>query len=79
MCRKSASTSQNYAKKKAALNPAKCVQKRQTPLAKQMKKNTLTYAHKAALNAEKQKDRSQKKMLMWHNNMTAPLVKRRKN
>ena len=79
MCRKFANTSQTYAKKKAAVNPAKCASKQQKQSAQQMKKNTLTYAHKAALNAAKQKDRSLKKTLMWHNSMTAYLVKGRKN
>jgi len=42
-----------------------------------MKKNTLTYALKAALNAVKQKGRSRKKTLMWHNNMTVYLLRER--
>ncbi len=65
-CRKFANTSQIYAEKKAAVNPAKCAPKLQRQSAQQMKKNTLTYARKAALNAAKQKDRNRKKTLTWH-------------
>jgi hypothetical protein len=76
-CRKFAYTSLSYAEKKAAPNPAKCALKPQMLLAKQKKKNTLTYAHKAASNAAKQKDHNQKETLMWHNNMIIYLLKGR--
>jgi hypothetical protein len=77
--RKYASTSQTYAKKKAAKNPAKCAPKPRRQLDRQTKKNTLTYAHKAALNAEKLNVLNRKKTLMWHNSMTDNFFKGRKN
>jgi hypothetical protein len=45
---KSANTFQLYAKKKAAVNQANSAQKQQTPLAHKTKKNTSSYAVKAA-------------------------------
>jgi hypothetical protein len=68
MCRKYANTSPTSAKKKVAVNPANYAPKQRLQSAPVMKKNILTSAHRAALNAAKQKGQDQKMMRMFHNN-----------
>jgi hypothetical protein len=76
MSNKFANISQTYAKKRAAKSPAKCATTQQKLSDQWKKKNTWTYAHKAALNVAKPKDRpNQKKTLMWHNNMNENILK----
>jgi hypothetical protein len=70
MSNKFANTSQTYVRKRAAKSPAKCASKQQKLSDQLKKKNTSTYAHKAASNAAKQNARNPKKTLMWHSNMT---------
>ena len=69
MCKKFVNTFRNSAKKKAALSQVNSARKQLMQLARKMKKNILSYALKAAQNAEKPEDRVLKKTLTWHKSM----------